>query len=400
MRKHFFIILLCLLASSTRLYAEKDPDQSFLWYYKTSQWIDNYLFHGLDTNYINFPEHSFKVAFTSGIVGLNSTIQSETGAVDYPYIQLINDSRPSLDLGFQVGFRSFGFGYSWDALHAYSQKLNFSFGSKSIGLDFSLNRSSNINTAIALGNDKAGIPGDLVKISNARLTVWYALNSAHYSHNAAVKQGFIQRKTAGSLLLNLKYMSSNVELLDTLRLSNDLPPILSLLMRDMTAIQTRQISVGIGYGINYTPNNGKVVLHLSANALLVCYSVNTISYFTPDSIAENLPGEPMYTIKPSFPVHVTGNVRAAVSWEINKWVHLNVYAYGGNIRFKSAENSYMLSNWEWQARATIGVRFGASRDKAHRALAKYNSLKEPILYDRLEGRKLPTWLTDYFWAPK
>jgi len=63
-----------------------------------------------------------------------------------------------------------------------------------------------------------------------------------------------------------------------------------------------------------------------------------------------------------YSVHVTGNVRAAISWEINKWAHMSLWATGDNIRFRSEktvnDNELFLTN------------------------------------------KLPLWLTDYFWSPK
>ena len=131
---------------------------------------------------------------------------------------------------------------------------------------------------------------------------------------------------------------------------------------------TRQIAVGIGYGINYTPNHGKVVLHASANMMLVCYSVNHISYYLPDSLRADLPsGEPMYTLQPVIPVHVTGNVRAGVSWA-------------------------------WKAQLTFGVRLGAGKDRIERALGKTEIPKDDMVLP--QKAKLPRWLTDYFWSPK
>lgn len=50
----------------------------------------------------------------------------------------------------------------------------------------------------------------------------------------------------------------------------------SMLMDDVSRMVTHQVAVGIGYGINYTPNKGKVILHLSANAELVCYSIDPV----------------------------------------------------------------------------------------------------------------------------
>ena len=121
----------------------------------------------------------------------------------------------------------------------------------------------------------------------------------------------------------------------------------------------------------------------------------------------------MFNLEPSFPVHVTGNVRAAVSWEINKWVHLNAWATGEHIRFRSKptvnENVMSLKNWNWKVQASVGVRFGAGKDRLQRALGQPNpgsSLEEKGLEPKgleekeVKKSRVPEWITGYFWSPK
>ena len=391
---------------------EKKPSKGLLFFYRTGNWVDRYLQRGIDTSYIGLPEHSWRIAYTNGMIGINSNLTSFTAAQDNSVqtITLLNKTTPSVDLGFYAGYRGFGFGYSWDAIHAYAQRLSFSFGSKFIGIDFGIHTSTNIHTNLQLGDQQSWDFGkDKVIITNASLNLWYALNARHYSHQAAVKQSYIQKQTAGSFLVHLAYTSSQVQLKDTLRYTDNNVPLLPLLMSSLTAIRTRQIAVGIGYGINYTPNKGKVVLHASAAAMLVTYTVNLASFYLPDSIAEGLPDDPMYNLNPSFPVHVTGNMRAAVSWEINKWVHLNAWATAENIRFRSGwtanDNYIKLSNWNWKVQAAVGVRFGAGKDRLQRALED-----KPLPPPSPQGReddtssskksRVPKWITDFFWSPK
>ena len=382
--------------------AEKKTSKGLLFFYRSGERIDRFLLNGLDTNFIALPEHSWRLAYTNAMIGVSSIFASHSSP-DFT-LSLVNKTTPSVDLGFYAGYRGFGFGYSWDAIHAYAQRLSFSLGSKSLGLDFSIQTSTNIQTTINANNV---ISQDLGKgniiITNASLNLWYALNSAHYSHQAAVKQSYIQKKTAGSLLLHLSYMSSQVSIRDTLRLDGTNQPVLSLLMSNTTAIQTRQVAIGIGYGINYTPNKGKVILHASAAAMLVTYSINHISFFMPDSIATELPGEPMYAIPPATPVHITGNMRAAVSWEINKWVHLNAYATAEHMRFRSTvtmhENSLSLSNWNWKVQVAVGVRFGAGKDRVQRALEAGNA-NDLGSHRAPRPNKLPKWINEFFFSPR
>ncbi len=394
---------------------EKKPNKALLFFYRTGNWVDRYLQRGIDTSYIGLPEHSWRIAYTNGMIGINSNLTSFSEAQDNSVqtITLLNKTTPSVDLGFYAGYRGFGFGYSWDAIHAYAQRLSFSLGSKFIGIDFGIHTSTNIHTNLQFGDQQSWDFGkDKVTITNASLNLWYALNARHYSHQAAVKQSYIQKQTAGSFLVHLAYTSSQVQLKDTLRYTDNNVPLLPLLMSSLTAIRTRQIAVGIGYGINYTPNKGKVVLHASAAAMLVTYTVNLASFYLPDSIAEGLPDDPMYNLNPSYPVHVTGNMRAAVSWEINKWVHLNAWATAENIRFRSGwtanDNYIKLSNWNWKVQTAVGVRFGAGKDRLQRALAESSqpsaiSHQPSDVSRQAEAPKksrIPKWITDFFWSPK
>ena len=401
---------------------EKQASKGLLFFYRTGNWVDNYLRRGIDTSYIDLPEHSWRLAFTAGTIGINSTVTNTTPipVVGNGDVRLLNKTTPSMNLGFNAGYRGFGFGYSWDLLAAYAQQLNFSFGTKFYGLDFSIQTSTNISTSLAIGDwSMENIARNNVVITNANLNLWYALNGRHYSHQAAVKQSYIQKKSAGSLLLHLSYMSSQIDLSDTLKIADDARrPLLPSLMNGMSGMTTRQVAIGLGYGINYTPNKGKFLLHASAAAMLVTYSINSISYYLPDSVLADLPsGEPMYKLQSASPVHVTGNVRTAISWEINEWVHLSAWAVGEHIRFRSVAtangNTLALSNWNWKVQVTMGVRLGAGKDRVQRALeqaARVDKITKEAVETTPEKQvtetpkpkksRLPQWLTDYFWSPK
>jgi hypothetical protein len=367
-------------------------------FYRIGERIDRYLLQNVDTNYITLPEHSWRFAYTNSMVGINSYYGTLFPGTTQQ-IAIISRTTPSVDLGFYAGYRGLGFGYSWDVLHAYANNLSFSLGSKSLGIEFQRQVSTNISGKFidpdapktALGE----LPSGLIWMRNANLTIWYALNSEHYSHNAAIKQSFIQKRSAGSLLLSLSYLYTDLTVQDTLTLAGI--PVLSLLMAGVKSAVTQQIAVGLGYGINYTPNKGKVILHAAANLQLVCYSINQISIAFDDSLKAYLPGEAMFDIKPQYPVHVTGNLRAAVSWEINRWVHLALWAQANNIRFQSRDKeiSYIrMRNWNWQVHLNIGVRLGAGKKRVREAL-----IDDPIPPSvPIRTSKLPKWITEYFYS--
>ena len=394
-RLSHIILFALLIGSAPSIATATDSNKAAASFYRIGEWVDKFQMRGLDTAYIGLPEYNWRVALTTGGTGIHATYTTWADAATP--IGLRSQTTPSLDLGFNVSFCGYGGGYSWDLLNAYTTNWNISFGSKVIGIEFLRNVSTNLNGQFVVDAKVDPSMPTLNKgefrISNTSLSAWYALNAAHYSHNAATKQGYIQKRTAGSLLLSLGYMSSEMNILDSAKYIHD--EDMSVLFDGVTGMITRQVALGIGYGINYTPNHGKVLLHAAANMQVVCYSVNHVSYILPEGVS--LPGEPQYVLRPASPVHVAGNMRAAISWEINRWVHLAAWAQANNMSFASKSgdlSTLSIKNWHWQSYLTIGVRFGAGKKRVREVLG------EPELAPSLPTKKskMPQWVTDYFFS--
>ena len=394
-------------ANATTATPKEDSDfMKFM--FRVGKWIDDFTLKDVDTAYITLPEFPWRVAFTNSEVGIHSTFMLNNTSLNIGRVILLSQTTPSIDLGFNVGIRSLGFGYSWDALNAYARKLNFSIGGKAWGVELLRQTSTNIHSTLMFPDIKTSdVPRKIdlgkneVWMTNTNVTAWYALNSYHYSHNAALKQDSIQKRTAGSLLLSLSYLNTDT----SFGHDPDSYGILPLLLDDVQKMVTHQVAVGLGYGINYTPNNGKVLIHGSAAAQAVFYSINYISYDAPDSLRGF--AYPSYAIRPTTPIHFTGTMRAAVSWEINKWVHVSGRVQADNIRFRAQTDNGQayLSDWNWQVSLAVGVRLGLGRERVNRGLGivepKPQENLPPLPDPATEEKKftLPTWLTDYFFSP-
>ena len=396
MRKLTLIfLLLCTL--TTAVAEDKQPGKVGVFFCRTGQWIDNILMRGIDSNYIALPEYSWRVSLTTGGVGLHSSYSASNTPI-LGDVKMSSMSRPSLDLGFNAGYRALVVGYNWDLLHAYAKNFSISLGSKMFGLEFTRLRSTSFNSTLFIPNympEPQPIGESGVWITHTNASLWYALNWAHYSHNAAIKQAFLQRKTAGSLLLSASYTATDIAFTDK-------EQVLPSLLADVQQLTTHQASVGLGYGINYTPNQGKVILHLAATAKLVCYSINQIYYLQHDSTP--MIGRPCYSIRPEHPVHVSGTMRAAVSWEINKYVNMSVWGQADNVRFQAANNNERceFSNWNWHAHLNIGVRFGVGKTRVRKIIETADQL-DPDYYTppaAVRRSRLPQWITDYFFSPR
>lgn len=390
------LILLLLCTLTTASAEDKQPGKAGVFFCRVGKWIDGVLTNGLDTNYITLPEYSWRIAATAGEVGIHSTYEAKST----PYlgdVSLNATSTPSVDLGFNAGYRGLGFGYSWDLMHRNGRNINFSAGSKMLGLEFVRTKSTSFNTLLTIPSvvdERIPLEQEDVWVTHTSLSVWYALNWAHYSHNAAIKQGFLQRKTAGSLLLSAAYNATDISFHD-----EDLPS----LIYDVSQLTTHQASVGLGYGINYTPNQGKVLLHMSATAKLVFYSINQIYYTTQDTAVKAYVA-PCYNIMPERPVHVSGSMRAAVSWEINQYVHMSAWGQAENVRFAAGteDTRAKFSNWNWHAHLNVGVRFGVGKTRVRKIVETADKLDPEINTPPAAVRKsrLPQWITDYFFSPR
>lgn len=399
MRIRVHIVLLSgllLVGSLVSVYAaDKQPGKGAVFFHKTANWIDNILLNGLDTAYVNLPEYRWCVALTTG----ETSVYSEFKSNDTYYfgdVTLRSLSRPSAELGFNAGYRAISFGYSWDVLRAHAQNLSFNAGSKMIGIDFMRIRSTGFRTELDMPKyiDQPEDLGEFgVHLTHMNLSLWYALNWRRYSHNAAMKQAFLQKHTAGSPILTVSYSLTNIAFNDSL----DLLPQLAY---DISRLVTHQASVGLGYGINYTPNQGKFLLHADAVAKLAFYSINQVSFRGMDSISDF--ATPAFEIRSKTPFHFSGSLRAALSWEINKWVHLSAWAMAENVRFSAAseEADVHFSNWHWSAHINFGVRFGAGMHRTREVLRPTVFDIPPAANNAPTGKPFPTWITDYFYSPR
>ena len=396
-RLHIIVLAATLVAGSlcAPVAQAGQPGKAGVFFHKTAAWIDNLLLRGLDTTFVCLPEYRWRVALTAG----ETSVYSDFKSVDTYYfddVKLSSMSKPSGELGFNAGYRALGFGYSWDLLHAYAQNLNFSLGSKMVGLDFMRVRSTGFNTVLEMPKylDQPEDLGEFgVHITHTNLAVWYAVNWRRYSHNAAIKQAFLQKRTAGSPIVTLSYSATNIAFNDSLEMIPELAA-------DIKSLVTRQAAVGLGYGINYTPNQGKFLIHADAVAKIVFYSINQVTFTGLESISNF--ATPTFNIQPERPVHVSGTMRFALSWEFNEWVHLSTWAIADNVRFSAADEDMAVnfSNWHWSARVNLGVRFGAGMSRTRQVL-------QPTVFDQLPAKDapstrkpLPDWVTGYFYSPR
>ena len=332
---------------------------------KVGKFADEWYMRGLDTAYVGLPKHRFKLALSSDIGNVYTIIQCS----DIPYYESLDmrmRSNLTPKIGLVIGYRNLGIGYSVNLYKGYSN-LKFSITQSAFGLEFRMRKASYTKGYIDAASTEGRYdlsPGDL-RVTTFFLNAYYAFNRKRFSMPAAFNQSYIQRRSAGSVLIYADFLYSDIENLTDALITQGGG------LREMELYQT---AVGVGYGYNYTPNKGKFLLHVSGGVELAFFNRMLITgdsrMFMPNSSYNLIFSQ---KIKPQYWVYVTGRVKLALVYNINDRFFIAANAVVNNIRFKSKDHVYKtdsatgpdtnpevsmrLMTWDWNAVLLLGVRF-------------------------------------------
>lgn len=175
------------------------------------------------------------------------------------------------------------------------------------------------------GQERIELPANLLKLQTLNINAFHTFNHRRFSYPAAFTQSYIQRRSAGSLLLALSAQGQK----GTLKYNYQ------------SFFKMTNIGIGAGYGYNYVPAPGWL-FHLSALPTFIVYSKTSL---TVDD--NHIP------LRYHFPeVIITG--RGAI-------VHQRgniFYGISGVFNFTNIgdENSLTVRNTKWRSRAFLGFR--------------------------------------------
>lgn len=335
---------------------------------KFMNFSDRWFSRGIDTNYLALPKYPFRIAYKSEVGGAHTFLDSE-GLPYFGNLTARFHTNPTPKMGLNVAFRNFNLGYMIDLFKGYSN-FGLAFIQNAWGLDIQRRK-----TFYAHGYfDASEVEGQSeieagdISMTTLFVSAYYAFNNKKFSIPAAVKQSYIQRKSAGAPLLYADFRYSDMMFKEDAYIVQ---------AGGTKEIELYQIAVGVGYGYNYTPNNGKVLLHLSVIPMLTVFNQMLL---TGDSRMFWHNEEEDYNlvfsrkVAPRFPVFFTGTARAAVVWNINDRFVLALNGVVHNIRFRMRDKMFEidredldlyyntiinahLMTWDWKADLVFGVRF-------------------------------------------
>lgn len=362
------------LFATTPQPAEKPTPGPIMFFYRLGRIIEHFLVKGIDTTYLQLHNHSWRLAFTTVGTGIYNTLNIKE-IPKYPDASLNLRSSPSVGLGFAVAWHTIQFNYSWDVLYRRTRKLDFAILNRAWGIELTHHVNTNINGILNANNTQTPIKNSDVEIATTFLSAYFIFNSEQYSTNAALRQSYIQKKSAGSFYLQAQYLGTKMSFTE---------PTLSSKMEEMKNYEVHQAAVSAGYGYNYTPNEGKFLLHISAAPMAIVFNRTILTFTQKQSIVgERYKKEITLqkVIDPKLWIYITGTARVSATWNVNDWFYIAGNAQFNNMRFNSKKDedlSFILqmNTWEWNANLTIGARFGISREKMYKALERYEAEKK------------------------
>jgi len=240
MRKNSVIILTLLLALTAVAMAQSH-DQQHRAHVDSALTARYYSKMGdIDTNYITRPETKWTVKVRMNVSGSKIETEGINGGVHFKS-EMRADKKATLSIG--VSYLGLSLGASLNPAKLmgkyHDTELNFNSYGKHFGFDFIYQDAKNFNGR--LKNDGAKhleLPDDILSVKTLNVNAYYALNSRRFSYPAAFSQNYIQRRSAGSLLLAASAMGQHA----------------SVSTEHGVELKMTNIGIGAGYGYNYVPS--------------------------------------------------------------------------------------------------------------------------------------------------
>lgn len=312
--------------------------------------LDNLAFRNLDSTYLELPKHGWKVSVTTNFAGISASVEGHN-IPTYQDISVDMRSKLSGQTAIMMGYRSLSASYSFDVAHGYSSDFNLAWFGKRFGVEFRSHSTEGLRGTLDATATEGNLP---IKEGDTRLKAtiingYYVFNYKKYSLPAAMKQSVIQKRSAGSLTAYALFLSARLDGKNQMA---------SAMLNGLKKIEFYQAAVGLGYGYNYTPNQGRLLMHISAAPLLVFFNKNfiTAAVDVPLSDGSRFQTDISKEVKTKHKYFLTGVARASVHYNLSKQVYVGAAALVNDIRFSSASGVEMQMD-DWIVNASVGVRF-------------------------------------------
>lgn len=288
-----------------------------------------------DTNYVVRPHSRWTLRLINNLSGTNFTMR----------LALIDDSHANLrfytplrhTVTFSVNYRGLAVALAVNPASMFgkrgSREFNINSYSNRYGFDFIYEKDGSYEGSVRLDGEVEHFR-DEIEEKSMTINGYYAFNGRKFSYPAAFSQSFIQKRSAGSIMLGASYHHGSVDIVnqDEEYYQED----------NVRKIKLNYFSVGIGYGYNFVPHS-QWLIHLSALPSVVLWRENKVVMMGHN---EELPA--------SFPeVSLVG--RASLVKYFKHFFMGATLVY--NYTSAGDYDSIRIRHYKWRARLILGKRF-------------------------------------------
>lgn len=327
-------LICCFQATAQRKFLKKVDDYLSKGYYKV-----NY-----DTAYIGRPvgtkwTFTTKTIFSFSKLKTSGVIHDDTDIVHFSS-ELKSDLNPKLSFQLSYLGLSAGTGFSLNKVTGQGKKTDADFSlssyGNSFGIEFAINYYKSFTGNYDYWDDSIHlrliIPREFVSQITLDLDFYYAFNNKRFSYPAAFSQSYIQKKSAGSLLIGGSLHANEI-------LAGD-----STAGTEIFCLENYSLGIGVGYAYNLVINK-HMLFHLS----LLPYVV-----FDGGTSLRHLGKGELKGVKTDFPeMYVI--LRNAFIYNFKKWfIGFNMQL---NQSYLKSGDTIEATSTQWQAVCFVGIRF-------------------------------------------
>jgi hypothetical protein len=346
--------------------------------------IDSGAVRGIDQRYISAPKLPWQVIAKWNVN--QSALKMKTSGSVYdeetelslpftatPYLK----TEPSQYVGFWVGYRGYGAGYSVNVAGDKGSYLTFGALGGAYAVSVRIHNFENDNPNFELTSslideeDESWQKWKLespIKVRSVIASAIYLFNGKHFSYAAAYDQSVIQKRSAGSFMVGASYYYGHINYADSTNAG------LIYLMQNAGRIKLWQASVGAGYAYNWVPFRGMLVSVMGMPMLTFVNRIKGYAYQTnvEDLIEEDWFLDPdisdeewdrtfykkarieyLGSQSSNSGLAVNFDVRLSLTYNFDRYF-LNACGQFYNFQYNSDDSRGYLN--DWYINASIGVR--------------------------------------------
>lgn len=349
-------------------------------------YIDSSAVKGIDQRYIEVPKKPWAVVLKYNTNDMDlratSTLSKEHLAqkgIDGEFTwESTFKPRSEISLGAWVGYRGYGFGYSYSLQRSAGRNLTFGATGANYGLNLRIRRFKTHEIgAHYWGYDEDGHfdeneanaeTWDDIMVRSAIFDGFYMFNGKHFSYAAAYDQSVNQIRSAGSLMLGVMWFQTSI---DYAAPTNGL---LIQMLGDVGRVKIHEGSIGVGYAYNWVPMKN-LLFNVTAMPMLSLYNRTKVYFYDCNYDIFLEEGEVSPTGKKVVPdddswqeditltergshtsygkVALNFDARASITYQFDRFF-LNVSGQLNHFRHNVDNNQLRLT--DWYVNASLGVR--------------------------------------------